>query len=262
MAIDLDAIRKRLNSLQNKTSKQNNLWKPDPGKQQIRIVPYQHNKDNPFIELYFHYGLNGKNYLSPISFGKPDPIVEFAEKLKQTGNSDDWKLSRKLEPKLRTYVPVLVRGRETEGVKFWGFGKTVYMELLGFINDPDYGDITDPVNGRDIAVEFKSAEETGKTYPTTVIRVKPSQTPASDNKAVIEKLVDQPEIGDIFKESAYDQLKEALEEWLNPDNESEGTSPGDTTESPFKDDTKKEKVPAAKASTDEISSAFEELFNK
>ena len=25
-------------------------------------------QDNPFIELYFHYDLGGKNYLSPISF--------------------------------------------------------------------------------------------------------------------------------------------------------------------------------------------------
>ena len=40
-----------------------------------------------------------------------------------------------MEPKMRTYVPVLVRGKESEGVKFWGFGKLVYQELLG----DDYG---------------------------------------------------------------------------------------------------------------------------
>ena len=57
MAIDLDAIRKKLNNLQSQTTRTSNLWKPEPGKQQIRIVPYQHNKDNPFIELYFHYNL-------------------------------------------------------------------------------------------------------------------------------------------------------------------------------------------------------------
>ena len=31
---------------------------------------------------------------------------------------------------MRTYVYVLVRGEESEGIKFWGFGKTVYQELL------------------------------------------------------------------------------------------------------------------------------------
>ena len=44
---------------------------------------------------------------------------------------------------MRTFAAVIVRGKESEGVKFWGFGKTVYQELLGVIYDPDYGDITD-----------------------------------------------------------------------------------------------------------------------
>ena len=69
MAIDLDAIRNRLNTLQTKVTKTDNLWKPQPGKQQIRILPYVHNTSNPFIELYFHFGFGGKNIISPSSFG-------------------------------------------------------------------------------------------------------------------------------------------------------------------------------------------------
>ena len=49
MAIDLNAIRAKLNNLQSQTTRTNNLWKPEPGKNQVRIVPYQYNKDNPFI---------------------------------------------------------------------------------------------------------------------------------------------------------------------------------------------------------------------
>ena len=64
---------------------------------------------------------------------------------------------------MRTYAPVVVRGEESQGVKFWGFGKTVYQELLSII-DPDYGDITDPISGRDVSVEFKTAEETGASF--------------------------------------------------------------------------------------------------
>ena len=52
---------------------------------------------------------------------------------------------------------MIVRGEENEGVKYWGFGKTVYQELLSII-DPDYGDISDPVSGRDVVVEFKTKE--------------------------------------------------------------------------------------------------------
>ena len=121
--MDLNAIKSKLNQLQKQTNTKDNFWKPEPGKQLIRIVPYKHNKDNPFIELFFHYNLGNKTYLSPVSFGRPDPVNEFADKLKSTGNKDEWIQGKRLEPKMRTFAPVIVRGKESEGVKFWGFGK-------------------------------------------------------------------------------------------------------------------------------------------
>ena len=221
--MDLNAIRKRLNQLQTTNNRTSSLWKPQPGKTQIRIVPYEFNKDNPFIELFFHYNLNNRSYLSPISFGRPDPIEEFAQKLRASGNKEDYQLSRKLEAKMRTFAPVIVRGEEKQGVKFWGFGKTVYQELLSIIADPDYGDITDPVNGRDVVVEFLSAEETGASFPKTNIRVKPNQTPISDEPEVLELVKQQQDIREIYQEQSYDDLTEVLNEWLNPD-ESESSS--------------------------------------
>lgn len=261
MAINLDAIKQKLSQLQNVTTKQNNLWKPEAGSQQVRIVPYQHNRENPFLELYFHYNFGGKNVLSPITFGRPDPIVEFAEKLKSSGNKDDWKMGKKLEPTMRCYAPIIVRGKEHEGVKFWGFGKTVYQELLGFISDPDYGDITDPMNGRDITVEFKSKEQTGKDYPETSIRVKPNVSPITQDKAVLEKLKNQPNITDIFKEPSYEDLMKMLQDWLDPDKAQE-----ESTE--VKSDSQKqnkqsiESSSTSASSVDDIGAAFDQLFNK
>ena len=255
MAIDLDAIKKKLNQLQTTGNRQNNLWKPEPGSQVVRIVPYQHDRTNPFRELYFHYDLGKKNYLSPVTHGKPDPVVEFCEKLKSSGNSDEWKLGKKMEPKMRTYVPVLIRGKESEGVKLWGFGKLVYQELLGFITDPDYGDITDPMNGRDISVEFTPAEGTGQ-FPKTTIRVKPNVTPMTEDKNVIENVgKNQPNLDDIFKETSYDDLKEALETWLNPEADS-------STQDASTEVKQKEKTPAGVNKVDDVSAAFDELFNE
>jgi hypothetical protein len=37
--MDINAIRKRLNQLQTTNTRTSNLWKPQPGKTQIRIVP-------------------------------------------------------------------------------------------------------------------------------------------------------------------------------------------------------------------------------
>jgi len=215
--MDISLALKRFSSLQNNTKKTDSIWKPANGKTQVRIVPYKFNKDIPFIELYFHYNINNKTYLSPISFGRPDPIVEFAEKLKRTGDTDDWKAGKKMEPKLRTFVPVVVRGKENEGVKFWGFGKTVYQDILGYIADPDYGDITDPLTGRDIVLDVMSAEESNASFPTTTIRVKPTVSKLHEDPTTIQSLLDnQKEITELYSELSYAELKGVLENWLNP----------------------------------------------
>ena len=254
--MDLNAIKQRLSQLQTTNTRTSNLWKPSPGTQVVRIVPYKHNKDNPFIELYFHYDLGGKNYLSPISFGRPDPIEEFAQKLKSTGSKDDYRLGRKVEAKMRTFAPVVVRGEDKEGVRFWGFGKTVYQELLSIIADPDYGDITDPVSGRDVAVEFKTAEETGKSFPSTSIRVKPNQTPITEDASVLESIKEtQKNITEIYQERSYDELTQALNDYLNGSSEK-------TEEKVEKvEETVKTASETKSYDSKKTSDAFDDLFN-
>lgn len=273
MAINLDAIKSRLNKLQNTQRTTVELWKPAPGKHTIRLVPYKFNKENPFIELYFHYNINNKTYLSPMSFGRPDPIVEFADKLKRMGDKEDWKAAKKMEPKLRTFVPVLVRGEEGEGVRFWGFGKTVYQEILGYMADPDYGDITDPNEGRDITVEVVSAEDSGTSYPVTTIRVKPKETPLAATKEETDKyLTSQKEITELYSELTYAELKNVLEGWLNPSATSEdeksasaetlSSTATDEDDAPFDTTPAPKAAPAAPAKKlDDVAAAFDDLFN-
>ena len=274
MAIDLDKIKAKLNNLSQTNNRKNYQWKPQPGKQQVRIVPYKHQPDNPFIELYFHYGINNRTYLSPKSFGRPDPIVEFAEKLTRSGDKDDYRMGRSLMPKMRTFVPVLVRGEEAEGVRFWGFGKEVYQELLSVIADPDYGDITDSAQGRDITIEFLSAEEAGRSFPKTNIRVKPNTSPISENTNIVDSVANnQAEITEIYQELSYDELKDALEKWVSGESDEDAppaesvdseTVKVEKTESEVKQPTvasatTEQSKPNA-TSTEDVEAAFEELF--
>ena len=281
MSLDLSKLKSRLNSLSNTNQKSNLIWKPKPGKQVVRIVPYKYEPDNPFIELKFHYNINNKTYLSPDSFGRPDPIVEFSNRLKKTGSKEDWQMGRKMEPKMRTFAPVIVRGEEGEGVKFWGFGKQVYQELLSIISDPDFGDITDLTGGRDIVVEFKTAEG-GASFPETSIRVKPNVSVAIDpkNAQLLDALKSQVNILDLFPEFSYEELKEVMDKWLNPDTESadtvvpttSATLPTDEDDVPFTAPTTPSVVTTSVKAVqspstvkakgkDSVEQAFDDLFN-
>jgi len=214
--MDISRLKSRLNNLQSNGSQTSDLWKPTPGKQIVRIVPNKFDKEMCFIETYFHYGINGKSILSPKTFSENDPIEEFSNKLILSGNKDDYRLGKKLSPKMRTYVPIIVRGEEGEGIRYWGFGKMVYQELLSIMCDEDYGDITDIVGGRDIQVEFITAEENGTQFPKTSIRVKPNQSSLYDDNSVIKRWIqEQKPIKELFKSYSYDEMKELLSTWLN-----------------------------------------------
>lgn len=260
MSLNLDAIRNKLNSLNatdGSNNRKNNIFKPEIGKTQVRIVPYQFNKENPFIEGFFHYGLGNRTYMSPTTYGEADPIVEFAAQLKQTGNREDWQLGRKMEPKMRVYLPVIVRGKESEGVKFWGFGKTVYQQLMNFMVDPDYGDITDLRTGRDIVITYTAASGAGN-YPTTEILVKPNQTPATEDKAIAETIINgQTNFYEVFTKSSYDDLKVALEGYLNQGEE----EPAGGEEISVSNGTV-ESTPAPTSPSAGVASAFDNLFNE
>jgi hypothetical protein len=260
MSLDLTALRAKLNSFKGINDRQAAIWKPTEGKTTIRIVPWKENSSNPFAELYFHY-MGPKTYLSPISYGDRDPIAEFADKLRSENTKEAFAQSRQFMPKLRTYVPVIVRGEEEKGVRFWSFGKTVYEELLSIIDDPDYGDIVDPNTGRDIVVEYIPKEKSDTNFAKTNIRAKPSTSPASPDAKTIELwLKNQPDLKEIYKAPSYAELEDVLAKYIDQDVVPAGVEVKVTDVVPSA--TVETKSAAEPNTSQEVIKAFDELFSK
>ena len=238
--MDLSEIKNRLSAMQSKSSngggdKKNIYFKPSVGKEVVRVVPSKYNKSNPFAELYIHYGIGNKTMISPTNWGEKDPIVEFAKQLRKTNDKDNWRLAKKLDPKLRIFAPVVVRGKESEGVKLWQFGKETYMDFLNLADNEDVGDFTDIVEGRDITLTTVGPDVTGTAYNKTSIMPHTKQTSLSDDKNLVKSLLDnQPNPMETFKKYSYDEMKQALQDWLNPE-DTEAETEEETTEEPASD---------------------------
>jgi hypothetical protein len=226
--MNITDIKKKLQSLQASTTRgsgekidyQKIFWKPGQGKHVARIVPYKNDPDNPFQEVYFFYGIGDKTLLSLVNFGEKDPIVEFSNKLKQSNDKENYAMGRKIEPKMRIFAHVLVRGEEEKGVRLWEFGKEVYMELLSICTDEDYGNVTDIKKGRDIVIEITGE----KTSRRTTVRAKPKETVLTDDaEALKEYLTEQYEVLKLRKKHTFDELKQILTDWLTPPEESNDT---------------------------------------
>ena len=261
MALDFAALKAKLDKFNRVGGGQTSesLWRPTEGKHTIRIVPWIGNKTYPFIELQFHY-LGNKTILSPTSFGRRDPIAEFGESLLGNRSKEEWNEAKQFLPQLRTYVPIIVRGEEDKGVRFFSFGKTVYKQLLEMIADPDIGDITSIEGGRDLTVTYVPKEKSDTNYAKTTVLYKPNITPLSADKELMKLwLTTQPDVASLYTENTYSELKTILEIHLDPDSvvRNPPEEPGASAPTSV---TEEVAAPVIKESTDSALDEFERLF--
>jgi hypothetical protein len=257
MGIDLDLIRRKideLNGIKKQTTSMTNMWKPEVGEYRVRVLPWGDNQ--PIKERYFYYLENAPSVLAPYQFGKTDPINDLMKALYKSGSPEEKNVAKKLMPKMRAYVPVIVRGEESKGVMLWAFGKLVYQRILGFFVDAEVGDISDPESGFDLIVKISKLP--GKQFNDTTVDAarKPSKL-SSDVKQVQAWIKSVPNIDEVFKLKTTEEIKEILNNWLNGiEDESPSTEqPAAAQQSP------KEKTTAPQTFSD-LDSAFADLLEE
>jgi hypothetical protein len=226
MAIDFDAIRSKLNKLSGNNSRRDRMWRPQEGEEAtVRLLSFPDNDGQPFKERWFYYNIgNSPGLLAPYQFGKPDPIQELINKLRDDGAKESYELAKKLYPKMRCYAPVVVRGEEDKGVRLWAFGKTVYQSLLNIMLDEDYGDITDPVDGRDVKVICTKAP--GRQWAMTEVRPRGKSSALASSVDKTQEWCDGiPDLDDLYTLKAYDDLEKIVNDWLNGDADDDNDAP-------------------------------------
>jgi hypothetical protein len=100
------------------------------------------------------------------------PLTEIHDELMSTGKESDKELAKSYKPRKFYIVKVIDRDNEADGVKFWRFKHNYKNEGILDKIIPIWkakGDITNPVNGRDLIIELAKAKTPkGATY--TVIQ--------------------------------------------------------------------------------------------
>ena len=269
--MDINAIKQRLNSLQSNsnTGKKEKidytkvLWKPkEEGKYQIRFVPSKLDPKNPFQEIFVHYGFAKFPIFALNNWGEKDPIIEFASQLRKTSDKENWSLAKKLDPKMRIYAPVIVRGEEEKGVRLWEFGKEIYMQLLGIADDEDYGDYTNIHEGRDFTVEAIKGDIGGRIGLKCSIRIKPKTTPLTSDASLVQTFLnEQPNILEIQRKMSFEDVKTILQNWLSPeteDGEVEEAEEEIIEKTPVKNYALKDSTPTKATKADKFDALFDD----
>ena len=231
MGINMELMRRKLATLrgENKGNGNSVFFRPDDGDTDIRIVPAP--DGDPLKEMFFHYNVGnhqGGIMCPKRNFGERCPICDFASSLwrEAADNNDEEskKLAKSLFVRTRYFSPVVVRGREEEGIKVYGYGKTAYELLLGYILDPEYGDITDINEGTDITLTYTKPTKPG-AFPQTNLKMRRNTSPLIEDVDAISPLLDRmPDFDSLFERLTPEQIDAILDEQLASDGSAESRS--------------------------------------
>jgi hypothetical protein len=203
----------------------------------IRPVPNKEIGDLGFMPVWVHYP-NGKivskPMLSPKTFGGVDPVLEFIDSSLSEGNlsKDEFKKIASLAPRLSYFLPVVVRGKETEGVKYvllsggsklkaevWNaegqYGR-LWSELETLLKDDPDADVTHYKTGYDITVKVKGKEKSATGYREYDYKLARRSSALGKTKSEIEAILqNQPSWKDVYPLATTEYLSKALEKYIN-----------------------------------------------
>jgi len=218
MALDLAKMRAKLQDSESGGKKSDNaFWRPTEGDQEIRLVPTE--DGDPFKVFHFHYNLGddvrGGVLCPKRQFGDACPVCEFASQLWKEGTDESKKMAKSLFVRQRFFTPVIVRGEEEAGVRIWGYGKTIYEALLGYVLNPDYGDITEVQSGVDFTLTYTLPKTKGAFPVTNLVPKRKSSAlaPKGEIKALLDSI---PDVDALFTKKSTSEVQAILESYLDP----------------------------------------------
>lgn len=198
--------------------------KLESGKNVRRVLPPKGDNDMFYSEGYLHFGLgaDGKTTVTCLeTFGKKCPICEYLESIKNSKDKEDKEFYNNSKKTKRIYINVLNRDsdEEEETPKVLPIGRMILKQLIDIICDPDYGDITDFEEGRDVTIT-KSGKGMNTEYS---VLAKPKCTIASEqfDEAELDDLL--PDLESLFQEKSEEELIAILsgEEYSDDDGSSD-----------------------------------------
>jgi hypothetical protein len=204
----------------------------------LRILPDVGDMEFFFQEVGRHYFADDKWVYCPnfTSSGELEcPICETRSALWNKGDKVSKELSKQLSLRKYYWMNVIVRGEESDGPKIWTPGVTVIGQIAAVIGDPDYGDIYDEIEGRDITIGRK-----GSGFDTEYnVLPKPKKSPISDKDEQIDnwleaardltyaELSDDPaedeelKAGHVLYSYPYSRLQDEFDEFFGLDGDYE-----------------------------------------
>jgi hypothetical protein len=148
----MSKIREQMRKLK---SRRGGIWKPEIGKNTIRILPPWSSEGLWYKESLTHYvKAEGKTRAinCPGIEGEACYICETRDDLRRSPRRSDQKQAESLRPELQYIVNMVDMENPDDGVQMGKLSTGVVNELLTYFMDNEWGDFTDPRRGYNVIV--------------------------------------------------------------------------------------------------------------
>ena len=200
--IDLDRVREEYQRAKERQSS-GKIFRPEPGRNVVRLIPPKGEKEIPSRQIGIHYGLGTgakQRAFCPAVEGKPCPVCEFVERNRDT------QLARKLAVKTGYFFSAIVRGQEELGPRILQVGTTVWMPICELLLDPeDPVPLIDPEDGYDLII-VRDGEGLQTKY---TVRTKPKPSRLGDEAQIREWTEQQANLDEVVSRAlmVYEELQ-------------------------------------------------------
>lgn len=253
MAVDINAIRKRMEQINSGGKSEGNKFKrwgyDKPGTYRVRVLPFKNTDPGmPFPERIVYYGISangGGMIVSPENAGQRDPIKDFRINLfnqaKSAASPEEatelQEMAKKLKSKTVNSVALVDRANEVAGPQMWSPNWTDVQQLLAlFLTEVgDYTDVgPDGCDLEIIVTNGKKIVQSGKRKGQPVLEakinaVRKNGPAAKDDAQLKEWLESLPNVDEYYPVTSTEETEKRLNEWLDAADhkpESDGTSRG------------------------------------
>lgn len=161
----------------------------EEGSYRLRILPPPGDSEEPWrkVQTCFSVGPNKKTLIPRKQYGlEPCPLSEYLSKLAKKSDAVSQKTYKSQKPSTRFKMFVIDRNDEAPGPKLMDLNVVAMKDLLLFFADEEYGDLSDPEDGRDLKITYIPKEKSNDGFPKIEIipsaKITPLRTKGVDDE--------------------------------------------------------------------------------
>ena len=195
------------------------------GTTRIRLKSPGDDKELGIEIIQFYLGKELGGIISPATFDEPCPFMERYKELKDSDDEEDNELAKTIVPRRRFVIGGIgykdEKGKEIDPDRIdqgWLVTRGIYEDIIDlYLDEDEWGDMTDPIEGYDIKLSRTGSGMTDTTYSCSPCQKKPL---AKEYRGEIDlETIVRNQI------KSYDELEKILNKFLNHAEDDEEEEP-------------------------------------